>query len=664
MLDSRVFTPRMANAVLWAIFAFVLVSCQGLELTINRKTHDSPGSRARATCGVLVCVEHSHTGVNRNKTALYSDGGSDQVAEISRLEVFRLKNTASDTKRRSLLASISPVHKRLNRVSNGMKVDGRLEDGQALLKVELSKETDCRAEFVCQVQGVDAADRQVVRSMHLKQFEIADEDNQGAGGRSYRDSGLSLQVLTMVQELNAKLTAVNNIVGSWGQEMSHLRETVQRDMQSLKNDVDSTSVRLEDKIDANFKRLEDKLESLDRNVDAKTDRLEDKIESMKDRLEDSIQYVANTASREETQELSSCQNNMSDALGRQIKSSISQLEKKVLTIKGDLVKIGTTIDASIDENFVKIHQQLRAGVESNKTTVYENVSTVSSEPSCEKIKDLSNKVSDGFASLSNSIQENFSNLSSSLKSSTTDVKSDMSGQVSPDGLNSNRRLIYTLATSLSPQTCYKGMSAYVPSIANTYTVIDPTSRNGLNKPVVCDMRTDGGGWVVMQRRAIGDVDFYKGWDAYKHGFGSLYGDFWLGNDLIHNFTKKGKFELRIDMKYNGKSGFAQYGGFSIADETGKYAIQVSGFGGTAGDSLTDPHNGAPFTTHDRDNDAWSSNCAVSYTGAWWYKACHSSNLNGQWAVGDNKGPRWNSFTGVNPVTFSEMKIRKVVGQTV
>ena len=88
------------------------------------------------------------------------------------------------------------------------------------------------------------------------------------------------------------------------------------------------------------------------------------------------------------------------------------------------------------------------------------------------------------------------------------------------------------------------------------------------------------------------------------------------------------------------------------------------FLGTAGDSLA-RHHSMSFSTKDQDNDQdLGVRCAISYQGAWWYKACHASNLNGRYLKGNHSsfanGVNWYHWKGYYySVKRAEMKIKPV-----
>ncbi|XP_028413234.1 fibrinogen gamma chain-like [Dendronephthya gigantea] len=179
-------------------------------------------------------------------------------------------------------------------------------------------------------------------------------------------------------------------------------------------------------------------------------------------------------------------------------------------------------------------------------------------------------------------------------------------------------------------------------------------------PVYCDMKSDGGGWTVFQRRQDGSQDFFLGWSDYKAGFGDLKGEFWLGLDKIHRLSKSGQTVLRVDlMDFNGAKRYAKYGTFSVADESDKYRLNIGSYTeGTAGDSL-DYHNQMQFSTKDSDNDVHSINCAMRWNAGWWYRTCKDCHLNGLYqAAGQSDGRginwyRWHRYS----LKKTEMKIR-------
>ena len=105
--------------------------------------------------------------------------------------------------------------------------------------------------------------------------------------------------------------------------------------------------------------------------------------------------------------------------------------------------------------------------------------------------------------------------------------------------------------------------------------------------VLCDMTTDGGGWTVFQRRMDGSVHFYRDWKSYKEGFGSLSGEFWLGNDNLHRLTNANDVMLRVDLEdFEGSITFAEYNTFKVAHEADYYRLTLEEYSGTAGDSFT------------------------------------------------------------------------------
>jgi ficolin len=190
------------------------------------------------------------------------------------------------------------------------------------------------------------------------------------------------------------------------------------------------------------------------------------------------------------------------------------------------------------------------------------------------------------------------------------------------------------------------------------------AKSDTSLPVYCDQETDGGGWLVIQRRKDGSVDFERTWADYKTGFGDIENEFWIGNDNLHALTSSGLNELRIDMQdFQGNKAYAKYRNFKVHPENELYKSEVGDYSGDAGDSLA-VYNRMAFSTKDRDNDKCDGvSCSEYRRGAWWYHYyCGFSNLNGHYYHDGNspydKGIYWYQWKGWSySLKTVEMKIR-------
>ncbi|XP_008492020.2 fibrinogen alpha chain isoform X2 [Calypte anna] len=179
---------------------------------------------------------------------------------------------------------------------------------------------------------------------------------------------------------------------------------------------------------------------------------------------------------------------------------------------------------------------------------------------------------------------------------------------------------------------------------------------GSNKvlSVYCDQETTLGGWLLIQQRMDGSVNFNRTWQDYKRGFGSVdgrgRGELWLGNENLHLLTQNGSL-LRVELEdWDGNAVHAEYVA-RVGSEAEGYSLALSSYQGTAGDALIagwqeegtqyTSHQQMRFSTFDQDQDRWEESCAEMYGGGWWYNSCQAANLNGIYYLGGHYDPRYN-----------------------
>ncbi|VDI61655.1 Hypothetical predicted protein [Mytilus galloprovincialis] len=180
--------------------------------------------------------------------------------------------------------------------------------------------------------------------------------------------------------------------------------------------------------------------------------------------------------------------------------------------------------------------------------------------------------------------------------------------------------------------------------------------------VYCDMNTGSGGWIVIQNRYDGSVNFYETWNQYKNGFGSLSGEFWLGNDNLNTLTYSNKYMLRVDLTDNsGNQRYAEYYIFRVSDEADSYRLIIGEYYGNAGDGMS-YNNNQIFHTKDQDSTVGYNGrvCSLDRYGGFWFDRCTWANPNGHWLPGieawdSNHWYQWLKTEGLAKIS---MKIRR------
>ncbi|XP_055864033.1 angiopoietin-1-like isoform X3 [Biomphalaria glabrata] len=357
---------------------------------------------------------------------------------------------------------------------------------------------------------------------------------------------------------------------------------------------------------------------------------------------------------------------------KSIKDGLDTNSQNINTIKDDLETSRRNIESITDDLNVNKQSIASHNEELNNFRQIEDSLKNDLRTNKQSLQSITEEVNTNKENI-NQLKEDLKSNKQKIQNITEDVSSNRQIIMNiNNGLNTSQQSMSKLKTDLEKQltnlsttlTSIQKEIETVPSVScreiiSTHNHVIVKLISGLK--VMCDTKTDGGGWIIFQRRINGKVDFYRDWKEYRDGFGDYnIGEFHLGNENIFKLTSTEEYDLRIDLEFNNKQYFAQYENFKVLSETEKYKLQIGNYSGNAGDSLSG-HNNMFFSTFDRDNDNDSTvNCAERCSGAWWYRRCHESNLNGQWGrKSDHRGMDWNQLTRhTNSVSFSEMKIRE------
>ncbi|XP_049548185.1 fibrinogen-like protein A [Anopheles darlingi] len=225
--------------------------------------------------------------------------------------------------------------------------------------------------------------------------------------------------------------------------------------------------------------------------------------------------------------------------------------------------------------------------------------------------------------------------------------------------------ITTTTTTTTPKPKQPPFSSCkdVPlNVSGTYLLRVKNDSEPFN--VYCEQEKFGGGWIVFQYRFEGSLDFYRGWNEFRDGFGDLNREFWLGLEKVHQITNGRKHELIVELKdFSGNYKYARYDAFEIGSESDQYVVKDFGnYTGTAVDNMSH-YKGRKFSTKDRDNDETSIHCAQYFAGAWWHWnwSCTYANLNGRYIKASGaKLMQWYSFnSNYHRLSYSRMMIREL-----
>ncbi|XP_037935087.1 angiopoietin-related protein 1-like isoform X2 [Teleopsis dalmanni] len=231
---------------------------------------------------------------------------------------------------------------------------------------------------------------------------------------------------------------------------------------------------------------------------------------------------------------------------------------------------------------------------------------------------------------------------------------------------------YSATKYKSTKTPTVDISYYQKNPTNCYEATGNTGKSGVYTLDIegksflayCEADINGGGWLVIQRRQDGTVDFNRNWTDYQSGFGNINGEFFFGLNKLHTLTNKTAHELMIVTRlFDSTVLDGKYDYFLVGSETEGYSLKKLGFPSGIITFSLGWNEGLKFWTKDRyNNSLCNKNLTEAISGGWWTNCLDHSfantNLNGIYNREDNTNEDLSIGVDRNmTIKFVQMMIR-------
>ncbi|GFS15190.1 hypothetical protein ElyMa_006765300 [Elysia marginata] len=421
--------------------------CTGtkMESTVRIELTLDQGPKVRNTCGVLTCKEDINVSVSSTSGNGIADS-SVTFSSILNMSVFIRDTKNAKGQQDMLLGAVSPKEPMLTRVSNGRKVNGLLEPGQARVRVDLEKQEDCEAQYVCHIRGLDNQGKEAVVVSNLVK-----QPSQGPS-QAYSVGAMPTTSLDLL--LDGLETRIGDTIMSIGSKVEEKVKHIEARTVEMHKDMATRGALFEN-------RMEDRIAQLQKDLTANSNTFEHYLDTKLDAFENRVEDKIDSNNCNKLEELDAKISTQLSTFGTAaLRNILNSLDSMARTIHGEqtqaLVGLSHILETTL-KNIIDLLASMKGDLGLIKSFSQTNLMVVRNET--QTILELLTAAE---------------NMSACLHNGS-----------------------YNTDTGYLPTVCYRGMNN---SNTQNYPPYIFATLEGQTKEFLCDTKTDQGGWIVIQSK--------------------------------------------------------------------------------------------------------------------------------------------------------------------